>query len=342
MSDHRGRSHHAAWPDLVPVAAVVMLGALLLGVATLWDGGAPEPAVASDGSQAAMAGTSNTSRARHDVEDRQVAGELGEPLTASRPANGSRSAERPPIAAETRRTKVRKVSFRIATFNVLATHLAHRSWPGSGWRTGQAVAYIRNAGISVIGLQEATSSQLAGITSGTGFRAWPGGSIPEDSVAWDPSVFEFVSGETFSVPGVRRTYPIVRLRHRRTDLEMFVVNVHTAAGGGREAGLRSAGHRASVATVNRLKSARIPIFLTGDMNDREAFFCAVLPPTGMVAAVGGSISGGCRPPGSMPVDWIVATPDVTFSNFVNDKSAVARRVSDHHFVSATATIAGAG
>ena len=90
--------------------------------------------------------------------------------------------------------------------------------------------------------------------------------------------------------------------------------------------------------MNRLKQEGLPVFLTGDMNDREIFFCRVLPPTGMVAAVGGSTSGGCRPPGQMPVDWVVATPDVSFSGYVNDKSTKARRISDHHYVAATATI----
>jgi hypothetical protein len=97
----------------------------------------------------------------------------------------------------------------------------------------------------------------------------------------------------------------------------------------------------AISYINDLKSEGLPIFLTGDMNDREVFFCRVLPPTGMVASVGGSTSGGCRPPPRMPVDWVVATPQVSFSNYRLDESPVNRRISDHFFISATGTV-GAG
>ena len=73
-----------------------------------------------------------------------------------------------------------------------------------------------------------------------------------------------------------------------------------------------------------------------------AFFCRFLPPTGFVAAVGGSTSGGCNPPARMPVDWVVGSPDVTFSDYVIDESTVNRRISDHFYISATATVAPAG
>lgn len=346
MPDHYGPRRHAAPSEFLPLVAVVLLGILLLGVAIWPAGGVPDASIADPvAARADSTVPASDSRARRDVADPMIDGAVIEPLAAERLA-AEQLADDPDlqrlrVAAESRRTRVRDVTFRLATFNVLAskfTDFGGSRWPGSGWRTAQAVGYIKAAGVSVVGLQEAMSGQLQGIVSGTGFRAWPGGATPEDSIAWDPGVFEFVSGETFTVAGIRRVYPVVRLRHRESRQEMFFVNTHTAAGGGREAVLRAAGHRASIATVNRLKSAGLPIFLTGDMNDREAFFCQVLPPTGMVAAVGGSTAGGCRPPRSMPVDWIVATPDVSFSGFVNDKSAKARRISDHHFVSATATI----
>ncbi|HWJ09937.1 MAG TPA: endonuclease/exonuclease/phosphatase family protein [Nocardioides sp.] len=350
MSEQSGHRRRASRSELLPVAAVVLLGAILLGVATLWDGGV---AATPDGTAPAAASireaaSADDDRARHDAEDREVNGELIDPISASADprqpaANGVDQDLR--IAAEAGRTTIREVSFRVATFNVLASQHTDGpgGWPDSGWRTPQTVGYIRNAGIDVMGLQEVKPGQLGGITAGTGFRAWPGGSDPDNSVIWDPAVFDFVSGDAFYITFMHgtRMQPIVRLRHKKTKLEFYFVNMHASAGGGPYAASRAAGHNTAAATVNRLKAEGIPIFLTGDMNDREAFFCRVLPQTGMVAAVGGSTAGGCRPPGSMPVDWIVATPDVDFSGFVNDKSTVARRVSDHHFVSATATIQGA-
>lgn len=338
--------------------AVVVLGAILLGVATLWDGRTPE--VAGDPTKAASSvqqPVSDDSRPRHDAEDREVSGELVEPLAAEAPP--SRGARGGPgdgpsadqslrRAAEAGVTRIKDVTFRVATFNVLASQHTerggqHASWPSASTRTPQTVGYIRSHDVDVVGLQEVKSGQLNGITAGTGFRAWPGGSDPDNSIIWDPAVFDFVSGDAFHITFMNSVRPqtILRLRHRATKLEFYFLNMHASAGGGRYAGSRAAGHNAAAQTVNRLKSEGIPIFLTGDMNDREAFFCRVLPPTGMVAAVGGSTSGGCRPPGGMPVDWVVATPQVDFSSFVNDKSPVARRVSDHHFVAATATIRAA-
>ena len=338
--------------------AVVVLGAILLGVATLWDGGAPD--VAGDPTKAASSvqqPVSDDSRPRHDAEDREVSGELIEPLAATATpdaapkgapegAGGGTTADQSlRRAAEAGTTRIQDVTFRIATFNVLASQHTepggqHASWPSASTRTPQTVDYIRSHDVDVVGLQEVKSGQLSGITAGTGFRAWPGGSDPDNSIIWDPAVFDFVSGDNFYITFMHsvRPQPIVRLRHKATKLEFYFLNMHASAGGGKYAGSRAAGHNTAVETVNRLKSEGIPIFLTGDMNDREAFFCRVLPPTGMVAAVGGSTSGGCRPPGGMPVDWVVATPQVDFSSFVNDKSPVARRVSDHHFVAATATI----
>lgn len=352
MPEHSGPRRHAARSELIPVVAVILLGAILLGVATFWDGGAPgAPDAATDpvAARADVARATDPTRARYDAEDREVDGQLIEPLADSAAPQEDGELEKLRIAAESQKTRIREVSFGIATFNVLASQHTdaggqHGGWPSSGWRTPQEVAYIRNSGVSVVGLQEVKSGQLAGLTSGLGFKAWPGGSDPDNSVIWDPDVFEFVSGDAFYITFMHgtRMQPIVRLRHRKTNLEFYFLNMHASAGGGQYASSRAAGHNTAAATVNRLKKDGIPIFLTGDMNDREAFFCRVMPPTGMVAAAGGSTSGGCRPPGEMPVDWIVATDQVSFSNFSNDKSPVARRVSDHHYVSATATVQGAG
>lgn len=348
MSDHSRRRQHGARSEFLPVIAVIVLGAILLGVATLWDGGVPEAASDPTRAGASIQQAADPTRERHDAEEREVSGELIEPLAATADPEAAGPDQTLRKAAEAGTTRIKNVTFRLATFNVLASQHTdgggqRGSWPGSGWRTPQTVGYIRNAGVDVVGLQEVKSGQLNGITAGTGFRAWPGGGDPDNSIIWNPKVFEFVSGDAFHITFMNSVRPqtILRLRHKATNLEFYFLNMHASAGGGKYAASRAAGHNAAISTVNRLKAEGIPIFLTGDMNDREAFFCRVVPPTGMVAAVGGSTSGGCRPPGGMPVDWVVATSDVDFSNFVNDKSPVARKVSDHHFVSATATIRAA-
>ena len=42
-----------------------------------------------------------------------------------------------------------------------------------------------------------------------------------------------------------------------------------------------------------------------------------------------------------PVDWITGYGNVSFTNYVDDFSSESKRVSDHPFVSATATMRGA-
>ena len=57
----------------------------------------------------------------------------------------------------------------------------------------------------------------------------------------------------------------------------------------------------------------------------------------MVAAIGGSVSGGCHPAGALAVDWVLGWGNVGFSGYIEDRSTLGD-VSDHHFVAATATV----
>lgn len=247
------------------------------------------------------------------------------------------------------------LSIRVGSFNVLGTqHTAPGGSKPGRWASGPAripgaVERIRAHGVDVVGLQEVQMDQMSGILNGTGWTAYPGLAGGKrsvvNSILWNPEVFELVSGSTFDIPigGFTRPQAIVRLRHRATGRELYVVNAHPPAGhDGRTTGLRYYGFSRIVAQVNALKAQGLPVFLTGDMNDRAPFFCRVLPPTGMIASVGGSTAGGCRPPGRMPVDWVVATADVQFSDYWLDESTIARRISDHFFISATATMGAAG
>ena len=120
-----------------------------------------------------------------------------------------------------------------------------------------------------------------------------------------------------------RPQTILRLRDKATGREFYVLNMHASAGEGGYAVTRRAGHYIAATTVNRLKAEGIPIFLTGDMNDRAEFFCRVAPATGMVAAIGGSIAGGCHPAGALAVDWVLGWGNVSFSGYIEDRSTHA-------------------
>ena len=257
------------------------------------------------------------------------------------------------IDADLRRAAEREAArqtmvFQIASFNVLGSqHTApggdHPRYPSAGVRNGGAVSRIRAFGIDIVGMQELQPDQLNAIQSMTGYAAYPGyafGSRETDnSILYDDSRFDFVSGSYFTIHFMHANRPqtILRLRDKETGREFYVLNMHASAGEGGYAVTRRAGHFTAAATINNLKSEGIPIFLTGDMNDRAEFFCRVAPITGMVAAIGGSTAGGCHPAGRLGVDWIMGWGNVSWSNYIEDRSTLGR-VSDHHFFAGTATV----
>ncbi len=79
--------------------------------------------------------------------------------------------------------------------------------------------------------------------------------------------------------------------HRRA----WFLNTHNPADArGPAQYLRDEAVRIQIAAVNRLRAETpfLPVFFTGDMNDREEFFCPVTARTELRAANGGSNVGG--------------------------------------------------
>lgn len=357
-SKHRAETPRASGSlvrRLVPaiIAAVLVTGGVT--AAAVVDPFADDPAEPTRRTVGMSIGGAMTAQLLEDAPQPVVAGEKLR-LTKARKAELKRLEEQRKARLKAERIAAKRAaqpfSFQIASFNVLGSNHtgpggARRNFPAAGTRTPQGVGVLRSHGTDVVGLQEAKPDQLGTIMRMTGFVGYPGpgAADPDNTVLWDPSRFELVSGSTFPIVFMNRTRPqtIVRLRDKPTQREFYVVNMHPSAGhDARNTSTRVAGWRRGVAEVNALRQSGLPVLVTGDMNDRAAFFCAFLPPTGFVAAVGGSTSGGCRPPGRMPVDWIVGSPDVSFSGYVIDESTVNRRISDHFYISATATVAPAG
>ena len=236
----------------------------------------------------------------------------------------------------------------IGTFNVLGSqHTApggdRRRYPPASVRTPGAAGLVAAHGIDVLGTQELQGDQLAGLTSRTGLTAWPGtawGSAETDnSILYDDGRFDYVEGTSFTVTfmGRPRPSPILKLRESATGREFYVVNTHLSAGGGRYATERRNGMATLVRVMTDLKATGLPVLLTGDMNDREPFYCNVVGPAGLVNSNGGG--AGCAPPaGQIPVDWVVGS-GITWSGYWRDTSSTSRRISDHIFVSATAHVA---
>ncbi len=236
----------------------------------------------------------------------------------------------------------------VGSFNVLGSqHTApggsRRSFPPASTRSVGAVNRMFDHGVDIVGMQELQDDQLRTVQARTGFAAYPGFqwgvAETDNSILYDSNRFEFVSGDRFIIPfmGRPRPQPILRLRERTTNREFYVVNTHPSAHDGKYLTERRQGQATLVSIVNNLKQSGLPVLVTGDMNDREIFYCNVVPKAGLTASNGGSYSSGCRPPPQpISVDWVVGS-GVAWSNYRRDTTPVTNKISDHFFISAVAT-----
>ena len=253
-------------------------------------------------------------------------------------------------AAEEKATTGGAFDVAIGTFNVLGSQHSvpggdKPSYPPASVRTARAAGLIIQHGIHVLGAQEIQDDQLRDLQSRLGFAAYPGfawGSVETDnSILYDPDLYEFVSGSRFTVTfvGRPRPQPILRLRDRATGREFYVVNTHPSPGGGQALAERRRGQATVVSVINNLKETGLPVFTTGDMNDRQEFYCNVVTPAQMSAPNGGSTAGGCHPPPMpLPVDWVVGSGVASWSNYWRDTRTTEQKISDHILVSALAHV----
>lgn len=249
-------------------------------------------------------------------------------------------------------------SFVIASFNLLGHgHTARggkhaRMSPGNV-RLGRTATLLRRYDVDVAGLQEVHPPQYKILTRKLpGFDRYPGPGAAQRNkqnvVVWKRSQFSLVRGSSVFIPykrGREVPMPAVKLRHRESGAEFWVVTVHNAPGKSRKA--RASKARAldrQIALTNRLAATGDPVFMTGDMNDRVRYFCRYTASGRMVAAAGGShVDGRCAPPSARlaRIDWIFGSrSDVSFSGYRFVKTPLVRRTSDHPLVLARATLRG--
>ncbi len=247
------------------------------------------------------------------------------------------------------------LDFTISSFNVLGS--SHTS--GSGKRPGmasgrtraaRAANLIRRHGSDVVGFQELQRDQLATLARQTNLDFWPGfaGSArdSENSVGWRSDLWIPVERNTIAIPyfnGHTRAMPYVRLKSRTTGLEAWFANFHNPADTSRYRGQQRFRNRATQLEVNLanrlIRETGLPVFITGDMNEREEYLCAMTRGAPMLPARGGG-ADGCRGANPRAVDWIFGSQDVDFLGYYEDRSRLVDMTTDHPVVVARARITG--
>ena len=244
----------------------------------------------------------------------------------------------------------------ISSFNVLgSSHTAGKARMASGVSRVRTAAYLlQQHGVDVVGFQELQADQFRtflGVAGGA-FDVYPGlsaGALGVDnSIGWRTSEWTLRQAATVPIPyfgGNLRPMPYVLLEHNATGRLAWFANFHNPATNpkrGNNDRHRAAAAAREVALVNQLvNDTGYPVFVTGDMNDRESYFCRMTGGAPMIAANGGSNDGVCKPPPyPMPVDWIFGHEMVTFSSWVRDEGPLVRRTTDHPMIRATATLDG--
>jgi endonuclease/exonuclease/phosphatase family metal-dependent hydrolase len=240
----------------------------------------------------------------------------------------------------------------LASFNNLgASHT--RTGSGSRYatypsRTVAAYNMLQRMKVDVVGMQEfqEPQSDLFLKTANGAFASfyWTGGTVAkpkrdtENSIVWRTSTMELVSAATYDIPyfnGNTRHMPYVLLRQRSSGREAYFINTHNPAsnvfGYGDQSKYRSQALAIQRALVIQLRKTGLPVFLTGDLNDREKAFCPLTAGRLMISA--NSIpSMTCAMPSQSSIDWVLAAGPARFSLFDYDKYPKEQLISDHPIV----------
>jgi hypothetical protein len=248
-------------------------------------------------------------------------------------------------------------TFVVSSFNLLgASHTAANgerpSWPDGAQRMVRAVQLLDQHAIQVVGFQEMQQPQydrfmkLDGATWGIYPGAAIGTAAMANSIAWRKADWALVEARTVAVPyfhGNMIRKPLVLLQNVHTGQQAWFLNTHNPADKqGAAQKWRDQAVDIEAATVNGLQTEMpdVPVFFTGDMNDRDKFFCRITARSSLLAANGGSNTGGvCTVPKPTQIDWVMGTPQARFTGYTANRETILGRTSDHPLVYATAELA---
>ena len=245
-------------------------------------------------------------------------------------------------AARERAARAGGFAFNLVSFNVLGSnHTSPRTDAGefspARVRSEWMIDYLRSIKASVVGFQELQRDQMTWFAGGaSAYDVWPGTSENGDglqtSIAWKKSVWQLVETDLVAIPFITQTrnMPLVKLEHRRTGRQIWVMNVHNAPQNYQKQ--RDIAVRREIARLKEVTGKGDPVFLVGDFNERQRAFCQVTGKLDFVAPRGGSHAGGaCKPPsnGLVRIDWIFGSRNVDYSGYTEDVSPLVKLITDH-------------
>jgi endonuclease/exonuclease/phosphatase family metal-dependent hydrolase len=237
-------------------------------------------------------------------------------------------------------------TFKISSLNVLGAGHTGPNGRKRGWASGEErmtvlTRVIRSRDVDVIALQEFERPQYRVFKSklGSTFGTFPGTAwgprTMRNSVAWRLDTWELVSTSSVKIPyfhGIMRRMPVVLLRNLESGQQAYFTSFHNPANArGPAERWRDRATRIEIDLVNSLRSRTgLPVYILGDMNERDEYFCAMTRHTDMVSASGGRNGArGCRPARPQRIDWIFGSPETTFTGYVADRGPRIRRSTDH-------------
>jgi endonuclease/exonuclease/phosphatase family metal-dependent hydrolase len=231
----------------------------------------------------------------------------------------------------------------VGTLNVLGSQ--HTSAPGGYGpgvdRAAREAALIEARGLDVVGLQEVQRDQL-----GVFEHRLPGYAVfPETTqssqgyrlqVAYRTSRFIPVDSGQVSYLFSHMWIPLpwLLLRDDATGGEFYVIDAHNSPEG--EQTERLASSAIEIRLIDQLR-AEHPVILLGDLNEGAPVYCRLAAATGVTSSGGGRYDGGCSVPAG-PIDWLMGTAGITWSDDHVDPTPRATGMSDHALIYATASI----
>ncbi|EON24739.1 endonuclease/exonuclease/phosphatase [Nocardioides sp. CF8] len=256
---------------------------------------------------------------------------IATPVAGAEPTSTETTTEAPAAPAKPRNG----YGLRLTTFNILSSSIAR----GGIDRATRAARWVQDQGADAAAFQEVAKDQLRQMQSvmpkynffprrGLGTR---GSAI---QIAWNTETVKQLETGYIMRPflGWSRPIPYVRLRDRETGRGFWVIAIHNAPGGQEHE--RDVSTAAEIKLIKKLLSrGDRPVFVIGDVNEREEFCQKVAAATPLISMNGGTDKRPCPVPRFGGPDWMLGS-GAEFSDFEKDYNGI----SDHPALTARAWV----